>query len=887
MEVNKKMKTNYLPIVLFVAAILLPANIVPAFSQTILDNYLVEISLSPSQVDKLNSIHQVGYVNLVNKNGFAVKAPQDIAIGLESDDPSIASVPPAVTIKKDHNFGIFEIKTGDKNGETIISTLFNDKIDFEKFKVGGSDNSMPDDISLKLNFPTNNMHVNSEMPFSVYLQSDDGDVIRAPYDIDIDLEYERSLLFTNVDNLKIKGGQYYAWGVINTNDEVGNGFLRASFERFGIDVADNIEITSSLPVALNIEVFPKKISADAERTIDVFVSLVDSDGLPAVTPEDIPIELFSDEHNVGTQLDERMKLDEVVIKKGEFGYYFREKMNLAGLEKDGRGVVNPVILVGASAEDLGIAISNFEPVEQLNIDDPLIGDRRAIEIFVLPQMPSNTTALMVYQLSAVASGECVILEINSVTGEKEELDEDLVECPPGTKENDRRHSIEKIDADELYPIQTNENFKAEGLNDKINIISSDDSLIKIVESGNIASSYSYGTAMISSGDRIGEVTLAVTLKGFGGVTTTTEVVDVFKHVDTKIFSPTGSDNIVVDKNGYFDLFLIALDGKQRPKILDEDAKYILNPVNEIIQIPKNHAFANANFHSDSFDIGDDDNIEVNAVPIGVEADLQLESSTSFGGQISSSIQVMLPFENLDPESEVAYNGIVQLKDLLGNPSSATKDLRIQLGLEGENIVNMPEQVTISQGSSYATFPILANGQKGDADISANIKGVIGSQTKISTISNDPKLKIFAEGIETSLNIGEPAVLTVFIDDDEANSVPDASVKFVTDAGVTISPSNTRTDETGSVSVDVTVNEGELVTIEILASASGYSDGMQSFDYTVQGSSIGSFELGLPDWVLYVGVAAMIGIGAVLIVFLKKSKPGSEDEEEEYEYEDEI
>ncbi len=864
---------------MFVIAILLPANIVPAFSQTSFDNYLVKISLSPSHVDEHNSSHLVGYVNLINKNGLALKAPQDIAIGLESDDPSIASVPSAVTIKKDHNFGIFEIQTGDKNGETIISTLFNDKIDFKKFKVGGSDNSMPDDISLKLSLPTNSMHVNSEMPFSVYLQTKDGNIIRAPYDIDINLEFESSLLSTNEASLKIKGGEYYAWGVINTNDDVGNGFIRASFERFGIDIAENIEITSSLPAALRIEIFPKQISADAERTIDVFVSLVDSDGLPSVTPEDIPIELFSDENNVGIKLDDRMKEGDVVIKKGEFGYHFREKMNLAGLEEE-------EILVGASAEDLGIATAYFEPLESLNIDHPIIGER-ALDLFVLPQMPSNTTALMVYQLTAVGAGECVILEIDVDTGEKQELEEDAVECPIGTKENDKRLPVEKIDKDELYPIQTNENFKADGLLDKINIISSDDSLIKIKESGNIESSHSYGTAIISSGDRIGDVTLAVTLKGFGAGTTTTEVIDVFKHVDTKIFSPTGQDNIVVDKNGYFDLFLISLDGKQRPKILDEDAKYILNPVNEVIEIQKNHAFASANFHSDSFDIGSDDRIEVNAVPIGIEADLQLESSTSFGSQISSSIQIMLPFENLDAQSEVPYNGVVQLKDLLGNPSTATKDLRIQLGLDGANIVNIPEQVTILQGSSYATFPVSANGQKGDADISASIKGVIGTQTKISTTSNDPKLKIFAEGIEGSLNIGEPTEMTVFVDDDAANSVPGASVKFVTDAGVTITPSNTRTDETGSVTVDVTVNEGELVSIEILASASGYSDGEQTFDYTVEGSSIGSLELGLPDWVIYVGVAAMVGIGAVLVVFLKKSKAGSEDEEEEYEYEEEI
>jgi len=876
------MKKNYLPFVLFIIAILLPANIVPAFSQessSSLDNLLVKISLSPSHVDEHNSSHSIGYVNLVNKNGMAVKATQDIAVGLESDDPSLVSVPPAVTIKEGHNYAIFDLQTGDKNGETIISTIFNDKIDFQKFKVGGSDNSMPDGIRLKMSLPTHDMHVNSEMPFSVYLQTEEGNIIRAPYDIDIDLEYERSLLFPNVDNLKINEGEYYAWGVIYTNDEVGNGFLRASFERLEIDVAENIEITSSLPVSLKIEVFPKLISADAERTIDVFVSLVDSDGLPAVTPEDVPIELFSDDDNVGNKLDDRMKLGDVVIKTGEFGYHFREKMNLAAFEEG-------EILVGASAEDLGIALSNFEPVEPLNIKHEL-AEKRALNLFVLPLMPSNTTSILVYQTSAIGAGECIILEEDEVTGELEELEEDQIECPPGTKDNDQRHSIEKIEKDELYPVQTNENFKAEGLIDKINIVSSDDSLIKVVKAGNIDSSHSYGTAIISSGERIGDVTLAVTLKGFGAGTTETEVVDVFKHVNTEIFSPTGSDTIVVDKNGYFDLFLIALDGKERPKILDEDAKYILNPVNEVIEIQKNHSFASANFHSDSFDIGEDDRIVAEAIPIGIEADLSLEKSTTFGSQVSSIIEIELPFENLDANSELPYNGVLQLKDLLGNPSTASKDVRVQLNLDGAKIVNIPEYVTISQGVSYATFPISSNGAKGDATIDASIKGVIGSQTKISTTSNDPKLKIFAEGIEAPIGIGEPVELTIFVDDENANFVPGASVKFVTEPGVTISPENTRTDETGAATVDVTVSEGELISIEILASAAGYSEGKQSFDYTVDGSSASALALGLPDWVVYVGVAAMIGIGAVLIVFLKKPKPTNDEEEDEYEYEDEI
>jgi len=866
------MKTRSLSFILFLIAILLPANIIPAYSQTSsnnLENYLVKISLSPSNVDEHNSVHSVGYVNLVNKNGMAVKAPQDIAVGLESDDPSIASVTSVVTILKDHNYATFDIHVGEKNGETIISSLFNDIIDYKTFRVGGADNSMPDDVRLVINLPTRNMHVNSEMPFSVFLQKSDEEIIRAPFDIEINLDYEDSLLFTNVEELVIKKGTYYAWGIINTHNQVGNGFLRASFDRLGITVAENIEITSSLPASLAIDIFPKQISADVIRTIDVFVSLLDSDGLPAVTPKDIKLKLFSDDERVGKKLDERMDQTDVEIKKGEFGYYFQEKVNLSGYE--GKN-----ILIGASAEDLGIATGKFKAVRPLNFNDPL-AENKTLNIFVLGQMPSNTTAIMVYQISAKAPGNEDCVEPEDGTG--------TPACP--AQDNKETHPIELLEKDELYPVQTNENFNAEGLIQKVNIISNDNSLITIKNPGSISSSSSYGTAIISSGERTGKITLAATLKGVGAGTNQTEVVDIFRHVDTMIFSPTGTQKIVVDKNGYFDLFLISLDGKQRPKILDKSTKYILNPVNEVLEIKENHSFANANFLSDTFNVVEGGPIQISAIPIGIKAELELEANSKFDSQVSSRIEIIMPFDNLDSKAEVPYTGIVQLKDLLGNPSYASKDLKINLSLEGAKIVNIPEQVTISKDSSYATFPISSNGENGDTNILASIKGVIGSQTKISSTSNESKLKIFAEGIESPLDIGKPAELTVFVDDENAQAVPGAIIKFVAEPGVVVSPESTRTDETGSVKVDVTANEGKSFSIQVLASASGYSEGKQSFDYTVNGSSADSLQLGLPDWVIYVGIAAMVGIAAVVVVFLKKPKTSAEDEDEEYEYEDEI
>lgn len=857
-------------LIMFMISALVTTNVIPVMGEySSFKGLLVNIELTPSHVDAKNSVLPIGYVNLVNNKGIAIKASQDIVVGLESDDPQIVSVPASVKILKGHNYAKFDVRVGDKDGETTISSLFNDKIDYKNFKVGGTETSLPDNINLVINLPTNNMHVNSEMPFSVYLTSD-GNVIRAPFDIVIDLDYENSLIMTDSQKLVIKKGDYYSWGTINTFENVGNAFLRASFDRHDIDTAENIEISSSLPSGIKINIFPTKVAALPERNLDIFVSLVDSEGNPAVTPEDVEIELFSDEEVVGNELDATMNEKKVVIKQGEFAAYLREKINLQGLEEK-------EISIGASIENLGIAIDAFLPVESLNIDHPK-AENATLQVFSVEQMPSNTTAILIYQFSA-----------EGVTDDVEECLEEDIECIKHNKELDRvEHPIDEYDDDEFYPIQVNENYVSEGSFTKINVVSSDHSIVSIVDAGNIDSTQSFGTAIIKSGEVVGEVNLAATVKGIGAGVNTTSVVDVFRHSKTKIFSPTGADSIVLDKNGYFDLFLVSLDGKDRPKILEKETKYILSPVNEIIKIHEDHSFAYSNFHSDSFSAGLDKTILVEAIPVGVEAEINLESSTNFNTQVSSIIEVSLPFDGLDADITEPYDGIVQLKDLLGQPSKATKDLRIKLELDEPEIVNIPENVIIKEGSSYATFPITPTGSFGDSKISASIKGVIGSDAKISTASNLLGLNIFANGLDAPIEVDKPVQIEVFIDDENAESVPGAIVNFVTDpADATITPQDTRTKSDGGIIADLTVHNGPLVSVQIMATAEGYQAAEETFDYQVEGGAGNSLALGLPDWVIYVGVAAMLGIAAVVVVFLKKPKQVSDEEDEEYEYEDEI
>jgi len=110
------------------------------------------------------------------------------------------------------------------------------------------------------------------------------------------------------------------------------------------------------------------------------------------------------------------------------------------------------------------------------------------------------------------------------------------------------------------------------------VISSDDRMAKIIDGGKIISSYSFGTAEISTGQKTGSVTISTSINGVETGSFTTNVVNTLEQKEVRIFSPTGEDNLIFDRDGYFDVFLIALDGKERPKVMKDTGKYWLPPL---------------------------------------------------------------------------------------------------------------------------------------------------------------------------------------------------------------------------------------------------------------------------------------------------------------------
>ena len=882
-----KTQTTKATILLFSLLISLVSNTHFAFAQN-LDNseYSIKLAITPSHLELGSGVHHVGYIYVLSKDGIPITSSNDVQIQLVSDHPEIASVPNEITLKANEEYAIFDVTTKTVTGETFVTATLNDKSDFQKIEVGNAETHLPDDIILELNIPTEEMHVNSAMPFSVYLRTSDGNVIRAPFDIDIKIEYEKSLASSASDVLTIKKGEYYAWSTLETNDKVGNTFLRAIQTDSGLDTAKSIKISSTLPTALKINVFPKIIAADVNKNIDIFVSVVDSDGNPTITPKDIQLKFFSDnQFPVGTKLDDTMKESKTVIKKGQFGYYLREKLNLFNVIKND-------ITVGVSAEGYGVASDTFSTVgKPMNIDDQKITKtdttsvkdaeiknevitKKAIQLFVPDKLPGNATAIATYQLVAIETDDDDPKKTDDLTADQNQSEEDKL-----------IYSIDDLDDGEFYPIQANDNYYADGYVTNLDVISGDNTIATIKDIGKIESTHSFGTAIISTGQKSGPVLISASVQGVGSDSHLTEVVNTLEQKEARIFSPTGEKSILFDREGNFDVFLIAIDAENRPKVMKHDSKYLITPTNGLMEIKKDTTFTFAKLHSDSFSITDEENsVILKATPIGENTDLSLISEKTFVTQPSSKLQVLLPLDEINANYNHNF-GIVQMVDLQGNPIIPTNDVKSKITSSKENIIQAIDDVVIPSGLSYATFPIATTGVAGDSVISASAKGVIETNHEIRAVALSTKLKISTSGLVDTLKPNQEIEIKLFVDDENAESVSGAIVKIEADGNSLVNPGVIRTNSDGSAKFTVTGTKGPTTSINFIANAEGYTEAKDSLTINVDAptATSGTFgSLNLPEWIVYVIIAVIIVMAVIVLLFLKKSKVKVTEEWEEEE-----
>ncbi|MFY9301052.1 MAG: hypothetical protein WAO91_07675 [Candidatus Nitrosotenuis sp.] len=811
----------------------------------------LEVKISPTNILATNGQHSVGYVGLMNNFGNLMKLTEDTAIRLESSDPTVASVPSEVTLAKNTEYAVFDIITNNKAGSAKIFASFEDKNDFDTVIVGDSYADLQNDLSLVINLPTNEMNVGSEMPFSLYLQNSNGEITQAPFDVPIRVDFEEELVQVDTSELTISKGNSYVWSTIKSKDKIGNAFLRATADKLSFDEAKEIRISSSLPSSLKVDIFPEKVPATLEREVDVVVSLLDSDGLPTFAQEDVKLQFFADDDSIGNQIDKSIKELQLdgIIKKGEFSYHLKQELDLTKIDQE--------VTIGATTKGLGVASDSFTTVEPMTTSNPK-AENKTMVIYTLDKIPTKSKTVAVYQIGTLIDDE--------------ETDETTTTEEP--KEDEELDPEEFMDR--FQPLIINENYVSEGAEKKINLISSSDLLLKIGKTGGIDATSSHGTAIIETGQETGQVVLSSTIKGIGSASTLTEVINTLKQEKTMVFSPTGDNSILFDKTGRFDLFLISLDTKDRPTIVENPIRYLITPINEILTIEKERTYSHVVFQGNTIQAENQESITINAIPIGESADAKLEATNTYEKKPTAKLELSIPFGVLNTNGN-EYIGTVQMTDFHGNPITAFDDQRVKFTPSELGLAEIPDSVVIPKGMSSANFVVKTKDNNGQFTLTANANGIVGDAAEIETKSVVTKLKISIGSVVEPIPVDQQTELKIYVDDEHANAMNGVTVKVISnDASVT--PDTVTTSADGSATIQFNPKQSPKASLQILAYAQGFDEEQKTFDFAVASTSEDT-KNEIPQWIIYTGVGAVAAIVAGMVFVLRKPKLQLEDDEE--------
>ncbi|MGI0034744.1 MAG: hypothetical protein ACRD98_02600 [Nitrososphaera sp.] len=749
------------------------------------EDLLINLSLAPSIVEVGQASHNIGYLQITsNSTGGPILAPRDLEVELTSRSPAIASVPARVVIEKGTDYAQFNLDVTDVTGESDISALFGNQIVTKTFKVVEAGSQIPNDITLVINLPSNKMQIGSEMPISVYLENN-GEIMQAPEDVSVSFDYERSLLRLSSVNAVIKKGDYYAVVTVTSLERSGNAFIRASTASPVLDAVSTVEISQTQPATLRLHVFPEKVG-QSEKTVDVFVGLHDASGNPTVASNDIKIEMFASSsgvQNIGSY--------NPVIKKGEFGYHLRPTLAF---------FANQTVTIGATTAGLGVSTDEFEVVaDPLSSGSPKASDK-LLKVYTIPTgMPSDATAIVVYQLNAI--------EHDSDDGTDTDGD--------GEVDSKDAHAIDALEEGELYPIQSGVLYSPGQGN--LNVVTSDFTNLRITETGWIIAGSSYGAAVVTAGNQPGTFQVSVSLANTASNSNSLTVTGSLTPVKTKIYSPAGlhtdsNYRVPFNQEGTADLFFLTLDSSGRPSRAETGVQYLVEPTNDLADIRPDSTFASLQVRSTQFSPLES-TIDISAIPVGVNSDPDLRVTSKFHMIFFSSItgKVIFPFDSIIGFSKSHPIGVLQLTDMFGNPLLASEDLTIGLTSSRSGAIKTPT-ITVLEGKSYAKFELTTSSRAEILTITGYADGIRSESYEIESVlaelpgsfvnggppsATQPSTITVATDEGTTVLWGVPASFEIVSKDEKASKHDAATSSYLASAQV-IAP------KPGNYVIDVTL-----------------------------------------------------------------------------------
>jgi hypothetical protein len=634
-----------------------------ANAQLVDPTFFIRLSIAPSIVDEEDP-YPTFFVYVTDNRGSPIIASEDLVISLISSDTSVASVKSNVIIPKGEYYATGKVETASVGTTEIKASYEGQRVSSEITVVEIS--SAVEDFSLSVRLPATSMLTGTSMPFSVFLSDSEGNAVRAPFNIPIQVQYDQNLIKLDLPN-QIDAGSVYAIGTISSLQKSGNAWIRLDAAGIEQQIATSVKVIADKPKSLLLKALPGNVTA-SDRSFYLYAGLLDETGAPAKAEDDINVRIFT---NMTTSIVRNEILNESIglrIWKGDFG----------ALKSIPMDVLDPstqaVFSFSAAAEGL-------QPTQTyLNLTLAQTGSASSLRprIETIPTAGEDSKLIASIQL-VDSSGA-------------------LYSPPPGV--------IEAA------------------------AISSNLDALQVVKVGFFGARHSYALIDLKTGFKSdSSVVLVGAVPGFGSGNTTLSVVTK-QPSKTTIFNPVDDVRFT---NNRSDLYVVLLDDSDRVVKAEKNIQFLLTPINEIQSIASGQSYAHFDFARKQ--LSQTGNLTMVALPVGVDSDVDLESSliADVIEESAATVQLIPAFRDIVSLKSRQDIMLVQLLDSIGNPYRAITDVSVSLASSDSDIIDVDQQVKIPEGSSYVLFPLYVGGIEGTARIMASASDFASSSISMKSV----------------------------------------------------------------------------------------------------------------------------------------------------------
>jgi len=243
----------------------------------------------------LNSYGEV-VVSLTDMSGRPARAPSDIVVTLTSSNLTVASVQPSVTIGKGQIYAVAQYFTTGATGSSILTASSPGLVSsFSSVKT--YNRSQP--TSLAVYISPNPILADNTTYSSVVVSLLNGTGFPAvsTHDTNVTLTSSNSAVGNVNQTLIIPAGSNFAVSKFKSTYLVGNTQITASAQNL-VPAQVTISTFGPIPARVYVESAPLNFPADGGTYTALSVMLLDSNGSPAVSPVDVPVQLTSSRPDV-------------------------------------------------------------------------------------------------------------------------------------------------------------------------------------------------------------------------------------------------------------------------------------------------------------------------------------------------------------------------------------------------------------------------------------------------------------------------------------------------------------------------------------------------------------------------------------------------------------